>query len=316
MCDATLVRVRLPSGQQLTLSATTVAELSAHIDAALATAGNWTLLGGFPRKPIPLPDTATPLSSVLSSGDAVIVRLDTVHNATSLPSADVWELQGADELAHRMEVEGNPTNNSNVVLHTQIMSPAQLAAGSDAIHLGAEDAAWLASRRPPADWPSGDALMSCGDVPRLQTLLGEKSFARFVAVNLGSGDEQAARRWDYLRRAAGVAVHVQQSTLDGLAAGGWTTEGLAELDMLLHLQGAAVEPAAARRFMRAEALARAIYSSTGGDLFKCWAWCAAHQSRAACTRRPHCQRHPHAHGCASRATLLLRLPPGTFGSSS
>ena len=272
---AVLVRVRLPSGQRLTLSATTVAELSAHIDAALDTMGGWSLSGGFPPTPIALPDdAATPLSSLLRSGEALIVRLRPVHNASSLPPADMWELQGAGaELAHQIMVEAGLPDRANGVVQTQIMSRPQLTAGNDAVRFGAEMSAWLATRRPPADWPTGDALMSRGDVPRLQTFLGEKSFARFVAVNLGSGDDHAARRWDYLRSAAGMAVHVGRSTLGGLADGGWSAEAAAELDMLLHLKDP--EPPPAQRFRRAEALACAIFLSTGGDLFKCWAWCAA-----------------------------------------
>ena len=69
------LRVRLPSGQS-TVNATTMGELTAHINDALEAPAAWSLLSGYPPQVVePLPGPSEALSGFLKSGDTVVVRL-------------------------------------------------------------------------------------------------------------------------------------------------------------------------------------------------------------------------------------------------
>ena len=69
------LRIRLPSGQT-TLDASTMGELTAHINGALETTSSYTLLAGYPPQPIePLPAAEEALSNFLKSGDTIVVRV-------------------------------------------------------------------------------------------------------------------------------------------------------------------------------------------------------------------------------------------------
>lgn len=100
------LRIRLPSGQS-TLSATTVAELTAHIQSQLGSDACWSLLAGYPPQPVePLPAPAEELSTFLKSGDTVVVRL-----GAAAPATDVVPAPAADPVAPAKRPAPEPLMN-------------------------------------------------------------------------------------------------------------------------------------------------------------------------------------------------------------
>ena len=103
---AVRLRLRLPTGQS-TVTATTWGELAAHVDEALSSEGRaWNLLTGYPPTPMQAPSASdTPLASLFSSGETVVVKLgeapckqsDPVATAMSAPPAPPAAVHDEDE---------------------------------------------------------------------------------------------------------------------------------------------------------------------------------------------------------------------------
>ena len=146
------LRIRLPSGQS-TLDASTMGELTAHINGALETTSSYTLLAGYPPQPIePLPAAEEALSNFLKSGDTIVVRVGApaaVAVPVAPPPAPLLKRPAPEQPAPAAAAGDMEDEEMQVALALSLgqAAPAGLMAGAD----GTDGAERITRRVVPAD---------------------------------------------------------------------------------------------------------------------------------------------------------------------